>query len=88
VGTALDTDSIGTLLERVLSEAGVSPVVSGLPDGVEAVRRIGASGSYLFLMNHTTDELDVPVTGTDLLTGGPAGRLGVEGVAVVREQNS
>jgi beta-galactosidase len=85
VGTALDPDAVATLLERVLDEAGVGPVVAGLPAGVEAVRRVGEAGSYLFLMNHTGEQVDVPVTGTELLTGDAAGRLAAEGVAVVRE---
>ena len=42
------------------------PVLDGLPDGVEAVRR----GELLFLLNHGRDRstVDVPGTHRDLLT--------------------
>ena len=85
VGTALTPPSLGALLDRVLEEAGVAPTVAGLPRGVEAVRRVGEHGRYLFLMNHTDHPVPVPVTGTDLLTGAAPLDLVAGGVAVVRE---
>ncbi|MEU1470425.1 beta-galactosidase [Streptomyces sp. NPDC005761] len=73
------------LLGDVVREAGVTPVLAGLPDGVEAVRR----GDLLFLLHHGRDSVTVDVPGTyeDLLTGRRAdGRveLGRHGVAVLR----
>jgi beta-galactosidase len=83
VGTVLD--DVGALLDQVLAAAAVQPVVADLPDGVEAVRRVGANARYLFLMNHTSDEVTVTVEGTDLLTGDALAALAPGGVAVVRE---
>ncbi|MFI6948528.1 beta-galactosidase [Streptomyces sp. NPDC050422] len=73
------------LLGDVVREAGVEPVLAGLPDGVEAVRR----GDLLFLLHHGRDTVSVAVPGTheDLLTGEKAVdrvELGRHGVAVLR----
>ena len=54
------------------------------PHGVEAVRRVGAQASYLFVINHTDGDVTVPAPGTDLL-GGPAGLVRAGAVAVIRE---
>ncbi len=87
VGTSLAADSdLGDLLERVLSETGVESAVGGLPRGCEAVRRIGDSGSYLFVLNHTDEQVTVPVSGIDLLTGTALAPVPAGGVAVVREE--
>jgi beta-galactosidase len=54
----------------VLGSCGVSTVLSGLPEGVEVVRRHdGASDRWLFVINHSDQDVVVPVTGRDLLTG-------------------
>jgi beta-galactosidase len=86
VGTVLD--DVGAVLDRVLAEASVAPVVAGLPPGVEAVRRVGANGTrYLFVINHTGEDVDVSVVGTDLITGeATAGRVAAGGVAVIRQE--
>jgi len=52
---------------------------------VEVVRRSGASGTYLFAINHTGADVKVPLgsDGTELLTGEPAaGGLAVPAGAV------
>ncbi|MGH8861103.1 MAG: beta-galactosidase, partial [Jatrophihabitantaceae bacterium] len=58
VGTELDRDALDSVLGRVLDEAGIAPAVTGLPDGVEAVRRVGPDARYLFLMSHRDDDVD------------------------------
>jgi beta-galactosidase len=68
------------LLARVCAQAGVEPVLPGLPDGVEAVRRRGAGGDFVFVLNHTG--APVAVGGTDLLGGD--GVVPPGGVAVMR----
>jgi beta-galactosidase len=68
------------LLERVCAEAGVEPVLPGLPAGVEAVRRRGADGDFVFVLNHTAGAVAVP--GEDLLGGD--GTVPAGGVAVMR----
>jgi beta-galactosidase len=84
VGTVLD--DVGTVLDRVLADASVRRVVTGLPRGVEAVRRVAADGTrYLFVVNHTEQPVDVPVSGTDLITGAAAGWVAAGGVAVIRQ---
>ncbi|MER7722946.1 beta-galactosidase [Streptomyces sp. NPDC096323] len=77
--------ALRALLGDVVREAGVEPVLAGLPEGVEAVRR----GDLLFLLHHGRDTVTVTVPGAyeDLLTGSTAdGRveLGRHGVAVLR----
>ena len=48
-------EGYGSLLAEVCAEAGVEPVVPGLPPGVEAVRR----GDRLWLVNHTDEAQEV-----------------------------
>ncbi|WP_459648152.1 beta-galactosidase [Kitasatospora sp. Ki12] len=81
---------LGRVLDLPLAEAGVGPVLPGLPAGVEATRRYAADGRrYLFLLNHGPAERRVPLAepGTDLLTGtatGEAVTLAPLGAAVLR----
>lgn len=105
VGTALDPAGLGTLLREVTDGAGVRPVVGlpgpdeaqaprpawarGGLGPVEVVRRSGPQGSFLFVLNHSGDAVDVPAHGTDLVTGtdvGPHVHLPAGGYAVVRER--
>ncbi|MDG5808332.1 beta-galactosidase [Streptomyces ossamyceticus] len=84
VSTLPEPAELRALLARIADGAGVRPVLDGLPDGVEAVRR----GDVLFLLNHGRDEVTVDVPGThrDLLTDttvtGPLS-LGRYGAAVL-----
>ncbi|GGN67735.1 beta-galactosidase [Actinoplanes lobatus] len=48
VSTSFGDDGLRALLTRIAAEAGVEPVLPGLPDQVEAVRR----GDLMFLFNH------------------------------------
>jgi beta-galactosidase len=87
LATLPDDDTLGRLLERVLREAGVAPAAP-VPPGVEAVRRRGEDGSWLFLLNHTDSRQEVEATGTDLVCGERVEGtvvLRAGGVAVVRE---
>ncbi|MET7613648.1 beta-galactosidase trimerization domain-containing protein, partial [Streptomyces seoulensis] len=85
VATRPSARTLRELTRALAEEAGVRPVAA---EGVEAVRRTGPQGSYLFLVNHTDDDVTVPVRGTGLLDAEvtasgalvPAG-----GVVVVRE---
>lgn len=60
-------DALRALLASVAEGAGIRPVLAGLPDGVEAVRR----GDLLFLLHHGREPVTVEVPGShrDLLTG-------------------
>ncbi|MFF8280103.1 beta-galactosidase [Streptomyces lateritius] len=69
----------------ITEDAGVRPVLDGLPEQVDAVRR----GEVLFVLNHSLDPVTVEVPGThhDLLTGTAVTdrvTLGRYGAAVLR----
>ncbi|MFG2404583.1 beta-galactosidase [Streptomyces brevispora] len=85
LSTLPEPEALRALLGGVVREAGVEPVLAGLPDGVEAVRR----GELLFLLNHGRTAVTVAVPGDreDVLTGKPVQgpvELGRHGVAVLR----
>lgn len=87
LGTLPDDATLGSLLEQLVSDAGVTPVADA-PPGVEVVRRTGADASWLFVLNSTPDEQELATSGHDLVTGrdvGPTLRLPALGAAVVRE---
>lgn len=72
------------IMTRVLADAGVEPVLNGVPAGVEVVHR----GQWLFVLNHNETEVTVPVPAgaTNALTGEPLTheqRLAGRGVLVV-----
>jgi beta-galactosidase len=88
LATALSGDDLDAFLARLCEGAGVTPTADA-PPGVEAVRRIGDSGSYLFLINHTDHPVTVAARGTDLVGGAAVSGtvdLPSGGVAVVREE--
>lgn len=64
----LDPESLGALVNRLLTETPVEPVTVASP-GVEAVRRSAEDRSYLFLINHSEEEGWADASGVDLLTG-------------------
>jgi beta-galactosidase len=66
VSTLPEPGALRDLLARIAAGAGVRPVLDGLPEQVEAVRR----GELLFLLNHGREPVTVDVQGThrDLLT--------------------
>jgi beta-galactosidase len=87
VSARLDHASLAEFVGGVLESAGVLTTVPVAP-GLEAVRRVGARGSYLFAINHGDGELRLPGSGLDLVSGDTAeGTLVVPagGVAVLRE---
>ncbi|WP_020138453.1 beta-galactosidase [Streptomyces sp. 351MFTsu5.1] len=84
VSTRLTAQGLDALLGRSAEDAGL-PSRADLPHDVEVVRRDGASGPYVFVVNHTATEAKVPLggAGTELLTGErAAGRLAVPAGAV------
>ncbi len=88
LATRPDPSTLAALLARICEEAGVQPVLAGVPTGVEAVRRTGADAEYLFLIDHAGSGAEVPAEGVELLTGKDvSGWVTVPpgGVAVVRE---
>ncbi|MFJ8129910.1 beta-galactosidase [Streptomyces hydrogenans] len=88
VSTRLDAASLDAIVAAAAEDAGI-PSRTGLARDVEVVRRAGANGPYVFVLNHTDEETKVPLdaTGTELLDGGRVnGTLTVPagGVRVVR----
>ena len=87
VSARLDHRSLGALTDDILIASGVRPTVP-VAAGLEAVRRVGETGSYLFAINHSGEELRVPASGQDLVSGSRADGtlvLAPGGVAVLRE---
>ncbi|MEU2061359.1 beta-galactosidase [Streptomyces sp. NPDC013455] len=85
VSTLPEPEALRALLAGIAADAGVRPVLDGLPAGVEAVRR----GELLFLLNHGREPVTVRVPGThrELLgasTVTDTVTLGRYGVAVLR----
>ena len=72
LATALDEESLATTLVRAARDAGVA-VTAGHPAGVEIVRRVGESGSWVFIINHTNAAFDYRTQGTEILTGAEIG---------------
>jgi beta-galactosidase len=94
LGTCPDDAAMRRILREAAAGAGVAPVLPGLPDGVEATRRDGPDASYLFLLNHGTEPVTVPLPGpvTAVFGDGEVDdasvRLGGRGVSVVRHSRS
>ncbi|RMI09062.1 beta-galactosidase [Cellulomonas triticagri] len=87
VSAMLPPDGVDRVVDRVVAETGLVPVAE-TEHGVEAVRRVGADASYLFLLNRTAERRTATATGTDLLTGvgcGPAVDIPPGGARVLRE---
>jgi beta-galactosidase len=70
LGTRPEKRYTKSLLHRVCQEAGVEPTAD-VPSGVDAVRRKNEDASFLFLLNHNEEavEIRIPEPGRDLITG-------------------
>jgi beta-galactosidase len=89
LGTHPEERYTKALLERACREAGVEAPLEA-PPGVEVVRRKTGEASFLFVLNHgdETVEVQLPKPARDLLTGAESGgELTLEpmGVAVLEE---
>lgn len=86
LSTLPDDRALDALLGRIVRTAGVSPAADVAP-GVEAVRRRGENGSWLFIANDTGHEQTVDVAGHDLVRDRAVNGVVLEpgAVAVVRE---
>jgi beta-galactosidase len=71
VGATLGESLLRPFAASELSAAGVRPLLSGLPEGVELMERSDAAGRVWILINHGTTPQHVDLHGTarDLLTG-------------------
>jgi beta-galactosidase len=87
--TRLDPAGVRSLTERLLRESGL-PRRSPPQPGVEVVRRSGNGNTYAFILNHTGNDVRVPVPGLDLLTGEEHAQevpVAAGSAAVIREQS-
>lgn len=87
VGTHLAPEAAAALVRSVATEAGVAPS-PGAGREVEVVRRAADDRSFLFVINHTQDEVEVPARGHEVVTGvdvGPVLQVPAGAVRVVRE---
>jgi beta-galactosidase len=89
LATRPDPATMRHLLDRVREEAGVAPVLPGLPDTVQARIRQTPGGPRYLVLNHGTEAAAVPLPTPmhDELTGtGPITSLHLDarGVAVLR----
>ncbi|WP_350353220.1 beta-galactosidase [Microbacterium sp. A8/3-1] len=87
VSTKLEQESLDAFLAGVASTAGVEAVFpESRAFGVEAIRRRGADGDYLFLLHHGERPVRVGGEGVDLISGAVDGVVLQPGaVAVIRE---
>ncbi|WBQ03654.1 beta-galactosidase [Kribbella sp. CA-293567] len=67
VSTQLDDAGYGELVGQVVRGAGVAQ--PGLPAGVEVVRRKAEQVTWTVLINHSEEDVAIPVTGFELLSG-------------------
>ncbi|MFE7549665.1 beta-galactosidase [Streptomyces gardneri] len=84
VSTRLDAASLDAIVAAACEDAGVA-ARAALPRDVEVVRRAGDGGQqYLFALNHSAEDTEVPLdgSGTELL-GGTAGGTPVDGKLTV-----
>jgi beta-galactosidase len=88
VGATLSESLLRPLVASELSAAGLKPLLSGLPEGVELMQRSDAAGEVWILINHglETQHVELGATVSDLLKGGSveAVELAAHGVFVGR----
>ncbi|MEK3712891.1 beta-galactosidase [Paenibacillus sp. FSL R7-0333] len=71
VATSPDAAFLRGFLANLCADNGIAPLVSA-PEGIESVQRVKDGVSYLFLLNHSAEELRADIGNlerTDLLTG-------------------
>jgi beta-galactosidase len=70
VGTVLDQNAMEWLVEHLCKSADIQSIANA-PAGVEILQRSNEKSSFLFLLNHSTENVIVPVDGDacNLLTG-------------------
>jgi beta-galactosidase len=82
VSTCLEESGLDAVLARASAEAGIAE--RSLPRDVEVVERVGEHGRYLFVINHTDGDVEVPAHGEELLTGARADGVLAVPAGVVR----
>ncbi|TFD76020.1 beta-galactosidase [Cryobacterium fucosi] len=91
LATALEAGALRDLMRTVAQQARVTAVGPESDGTVEVVRRASATASYLFIINHGSEELTLPADGHELITGEPVGRVvrvPAGAVRVIREDTA
>jgi beta-galactosidase len=88
VGTVPDASGMDWLIEEICKTAAVKPIAQSSPAGVELVRRSNGSQSWLFALNHSSEEVEIPLDqpGDEILSNTKLDRtlhLGPMDVAIV-----
>ncbi len=90
VAVSLDHASLVVFLSGITAEAGVAPVLPLRPSAeVDVTRRRSAAGTWLFVLNHGREDVEVATIGHDLVSDQRVdGRITVAagGSAVIRER--
>ena len=82
IATALDDEAFRSLMAREVMTAGITGASSLGPD-VEVVVRSNGHDRFLFVINHSADDVSIAGTGDELTTGeSVAGTLAVPAGAV------
>lgn len=89
VGAWVDPKLMSTLSASWIKDSGVQPILPNAPDGVEVCQRSNGKKSVLILINHTTANQHVALSGemTDLLNSGKVASVDLPkyGVAVLEQ---
>ncbi|HSP76554.1 MAG TPA: beta-galactosidase trimerization domain-containing protein, partial [Cryobacterium sp.] len=81
VATALEAGALRDLVRTIAQHARVTMLgperggTSKRTGTIEVVRRVGATNSYLFIINHGPDDVELPANGHELVTDEPVGRI-------------
>jgi beta-galactosidase len=65
LATIPDDDGMRDVMAHILGRAGIEPVLPGLSERVEAVRR----GDHVIITNYESTDVTISVSGTDAMTG-------------------
>ncbi|GGH04710.1 beta-galactosidase [Silvibacterium dinghuense] len=89
IGAWLEQPLLDKLTASILDDAGIKPLIPGVPEGVEVCERSGDGKRVLIFINHTTDtqQVSLPTGMRDLLHGGNTSSVSLEkyGVAVLAQ---
>ena len=67
VSTRLDVAALAPVLAAAYRDAGITP--PGLPEGVEVLHRESDGATFTVAINHRDEPVEIPATGTELLSG-------------------
>ncbi len=73
ISTKPDAAGLAAVFGEIYADAGLRP--SGFAAGVEVVRRSNDENDFVVAINHSGDDITLPLTGIDLLTGDEAGGM-------------